>query len=410
MSDKEASVEVGKNLNGVIKIDAAQIHSHLDSMVRSTVEETLNKLLDEEADRLCNAGRYEHSDGRTDTRAGHYPRTFHAKVGPLNLKVPKLRKATFETAIIERYRRREASVEEALIEMYLAGVSVRRIEDITEALWGTKVSPATVSELNKKIYSQIEVWRNRPLQGSYAYIYLDGIYLKRSWGGEVRNIAVLVAVGVDQNGFREILGVCEGIKEDQESWRNFLRHLKQRGLSGVQLVISDKCLGLVETLGEFFSDARWQRCMVHFYRNVFSCVPNDKVKAVAGMLKAIHAQESRQAALEKAEAVAQKLVTMKLSKAAEVVREGIAETLSYYYFPREHWLRIRTNNMLERIMKEIRRRTRVVGSFPDGHSALMLVSARLRHIAGTKWSTACYLNMGRLRELKKVEEVEVMAG
>lgn len=410
MNDKEASVNVEKNLNGVIKIDAAQIHSHLDSMVRSTVEETLNKLLDEEADRLCNAGRYEHSDGRTDTRAGHYPRTYLATVGPLNLKIPKLRKTTFETAIIERYRRREASVEEALIEMYLAGVSVRRIEDITEALWGTKVSPATVSELNKKIYSQIEAWRNRPLQGSYAYVYLDGIYLKRSWGGEVRNIAVLVAVGVDQNGFREILGVCEGIKEDQESWRNFLRHLKQRGLTGVQLVISDKCLGLVETLGEFFSDARWQRCMVHFYRNVFSCVPTDKVKAVAGMLKAIHAQESRDAALEKAEAVAEKLVSMKLSKAAEVIREGIAETLSYYYFPREHWLRIRTNNMLERIMKEIRRRTRVVGSFPDGHSALMLVSARLRHIAGTKWSTACYLNMVRLRELKKVEEVEEMAG
>ena len=410
MSGKETSEELGKNLNGVIKIDSTQIHSHLDSMVRSTVEETLNKLLDEEADRLCNAGRYEHNESRTDSRAGHYRRKLHVKAGVVELNVPKLRKTTFETAIIERYRRREASVEEALIEMYLAGVSVRRVEDITEALWGTKVSPSTVSELNKKIYSQIELWRNRPLLGRYAYIYLDGIYLKRSWGGEVRNIAILVAVGVDSGGFREILGVCEGLKEDQESWRNFLRHLKQRGLAGVQLVISDKCLGLVETLGEFFADARWQRCMVHFYRNVFASVPTDKVKAVAGMLKAIHAQESRQAALEKAEAVAQKLVTMKLSKAAEVVREGIAETLSYYYFPREHWLRIRTNNMLERIMKEIRRRTRVVGSFPDGHSALMLVSARLRHIAGTKWSTACYLNMGRLRELKKVEEVDVMAG
>jgi len=410
MSDKEASVNVGKNLNGVIKIDSAQIHSHLDSMVLSTVEETLNKLLDEEADRLCNAGRYEHSDGRTDTRAGHYARKLHVKAGVVELHVPKLRKTTFETAIIERYRRREASVEEALIEMYLAGVSVRRVEDITEALWGTKVSPATVSELNKKIYSQIEAWRNRPLQGAYAYVYLDGIYLKRSWGGEVRNIAVLVAVGVDQNGFREILGVCEGIKEDQESWRNFLRYLKQRGLTGVQLVISDKCLGLVETLGEFFADPRWQRCMVHFYRNVFSCVPNDQAKAVAGMLKAIHAQESREAALEKAAIVVEKLVSMKLSKAASTLREGIAETLSYYYFPREHWLRIRTNNMLERIMKEIRRRTRVVGSFPDGNSALMLVSARLRHIAGTTWSTACYLNMGRLRELKKIEEVEGMAG
>ncbi|MHB9071275.1 MAG: IS256 family transposase, partial [Sedimentisphaerales bacterium] len=250
-------------------------------------------------------------------------------------------------------------------------------------------------------------WRNRHLTGKYAYIYLDGIYLKRSWGGEVRNIAVLVAVGVDEYGFREILGICEGIKEDQESWRNFLRHLKQRGLTGVQLVISDKCLGLVETLGEFFADARWQRCMVHFYRNVFSCVPNDKVKEVAGMLKAIHAQENRESALSKAAMVVERLESMRLGRAADVVREGISETLSYYYFPREHWLRIRTNNMLERIMKEIRRRTRVVGSFPDGNSALMLSAARLRHIAGTKWSSACYLNMKRLAEQAKVEEVAI---
>ena len=406
MNDKEASVNVGKNLNGVIKIEASQLHSHLDSMVRSTVEDMLNKLLDEEADQLCHAARYEHSEARSDTRAGHYPRTFHAKAGMLNLKIPKLRKTTFETAIIERYRRREASVEEALIEMYLAGVSVRRIEDITEALWGTKVSPGTVSELNKKIYAQIEQWRNRRLTESYAYVYLDGIYLKRSWGGEIRNIAVLVAVGVDAAGFREILGVCEGIKEDQESWRNFLRHLKERGLKGVQLVISDKCLGLVETLGEFFADARWQRCMVHFYRNVFSAVPHARVKEVAAMLKAIHAQEDRDAALSKATAVVERLESMRLSKAAQTVREGITETLSYYYFPQEHWIRIRTNNMLERIMKEIRRRTRVVGSFPDGQSALMLTAARLRHIAATKWSTACYLNMRRLQEQHRQEQAE----
>jgi putative transposase len=406
MDDKEVSAALEKNLNGVIKIDSAQIHSHIDSMVRSTVEEMLNKMLDEDADALCNAARYEHSDSRTDSRAGHYTRQLHAKTGVLNLKVPKLRKTTFETAIIERYRRREASVEEALIEMYLAGVSVRRVEDITEALWGTRVSSAAVSDLNKKIYAQIELWRNRPLTGNYAYVYLDGIYLKRSWGGEVRNIAVLVAIGVDECGFREILGICEGIKEDQESWRNFLRHLKQRGLTGVELVISDKCLGLVETLGEFFADARWQRCMVHFYRNVFTAVPNNKVKEVAGMLKALHAQEDRDAALVKASAVVERLESMKLSKAADIVREGIAETLSYYYFPREHWIRIRTNNMLERVMKEIRRRTRVVGSFPDGNSALMLAAARLRHIAGTKWSTSCYLNMNRLHEQKGQETLE----
>jgi transposase-like protein len=317
MMNNGTSVQSEKNLNGVIKIDAAQIHSYLDSMVRSTVEETLNKLLDQEADRLCNAERYQHSDDRTDTRAGHYNRKLHVKTELINLKMPKLRKATFETAIIERYRRREVSVEEALISMYLAGVSVRRVEDITEALWGTRVTPGTVSELNKKIYERIELWRNRPVAENYPYLYLDGMYLKRNWGGEVHNIAILVAVGVDKDGFRDIVGICEGTKEDKESWRNFLRHLKERGLNTVQLVVSDKCLGLVEILGEFFSDAKWQWCMVHFYRNVFTVVPSGKVKEVAGMLKAIHAQEDRDAALSKAAAVAEKLELIKLSKAAE---------------------------------------------------------------------------------------------
>jgi len=388
-------------LSKVIKIDEGKIYSHLDSVVRGTVEETLNKMLSEEADQLCNAERYQRSEARKDTRAGYYDRKLHVKAGVMNLKVPKLRKGTFETAIIERYRRRESSVEEAMIEMYLAGVSVRRVEDITEALWGTRVSPTTVSNLNKQIYERIELWRNRPITGRHAYIYLDGIYLKRSWGGEVRNVAILVAIGVNEDGFREVLGVCEGAKEDQESWRKFLRHLKGRGLTGVELVISDKALGLIEILGDFFPDSRWQRCMVHFYRNVFTVVPKGKVKEVAGMLKAIHAQENRSEALLKAESVAMKLESMKLSQAAATVREGIEETLSYYYFPQEHWRRIRTNNMLERLMREIRRRTRVVGCFPDGNSALMLAGARLRHVAASKWGTYRYLNMQHLAEQKK---------
>jgi len=252
--------------------------------------------------------------------------------------------------------------------------------------------------LNQKIYEQIETWRSRPIEGEHAYVYLDGIWLKRSWGGEIKNIAVLVAIGVRSDGHREILGVAEGAKEDTESWRNFLRHLKQRGLRGVRLVTSDKALGLVEALGEFYPDAAWQRCVVHFYRNVFTVVPKGKAKEVAAMLKAIHAQEDRAAAREKAVAVAAKLEAMRLGQAAEIVRNGMDETLSYMAFPREHWTRLRTNNVLERIMKEIRRRTRVVGAFPDGRSALMLVAARLRHIAGTRWGERCYLDMERLRE------------
>jgi transposase-like protein len=382
----------------VIRIDEEQVRGHVDQVVRATVEETLNSLLSAEADELCGAKRYERSPERLDTRAGHYNRKLMTKAGEVELKVPRLRSLPFETQIIERYRRRESSVEEALVEMYLAGVSVRRVEDITEALWGQRVSPSTVSALNQKIYEQIDAWRNRPIEGQYAYVFLDGIWLKRSWGGEVKNIAVLVAIGVREDGYREILGVVEGTKEDTESWRGFLRHLKQRGLAGVQLAISDKCLGLVEALAEFYPDAAWQRCAVHFYRNVFTSVPKSKVKDVAAMLKAIHAQEDRPAALDKAQAVVEKLEAMKLAKAAGVVREGVAETLSYMAFPREHWRSLRTNNMLERIMREIRRRTRVVGNFPDGTSALMLVAARLRHIAGTRWGARCYLDMTRLRE------------
>jgi putative transposase len=150
-------------LNKVIKINEAKIQSNLDTMVRDTVQQTLNGLLDAEADQLCNAKRYERTEQRTDQRAGHYSRKLHTKAGEVELKVPKLRQATFETAIIERYRRRESSVEEALIQMYLAGVSVRRVEDITQALWGTRVSAGTVSELNKKVYTRIEQWRNRRL-------------------------------------------------------------------------------------------------------------------------------------------------------------------------------------------------------------------------------------------------------
>jgi transposase-like protein len=398
MSKRKGNDEAGSSQGKIIQIDEAQIKGHLDDMVRGTVEEMLNGLLDAEAEQLVGAGRYERSAERQDTRAGHYERSFDMKVGRVKLQMPKLRKLSFETSIIERYKRRESSVEEALIEMYLAGVSVRRVEDITEALWGTRVSPGTVSNLNKKIYEQIESWRNRPLEGSYPFVYLDGIWLKRSWGGTVENVSVLVGIGVNEEGYREIIGVVEGAKEDRESWKNFLRHLKDRGLKGVQLVISDKCLGLVESISEFYPDAKWQRCVVHYYRNVFSLVPRGKVKEVAAMLKAIHGQEDRQAAQEKAIQVAARLEGMKLPAAAKLVRGGIEETLSYMTFPREYWRRIRTNNPMERIMREIRRRTRVVGCFPDGHSALMLVAARLRHIASSKWGSSVYLNMKRLYE------------
>jgi transposase-like protein len=285
--------------------------------------------------------------------------------------------------------------------MYLAGVSVRRVEDITEALWGTRVSSGTVSKLNQKVYQHIERWRTQPIEGEYAYVYLDGIVLKRSWGGEVKNVSVLAAIGVDQDGFRHVLGAAEGHKEDKTGWLGFLKYLKQRGLKGVRLMISDACLGLTEAIAEVFPDADWQRCAVHFYRNVFSHVPSTKVREVAAMLKAVHAQESREAAEIKASDVVAKLKTMKLKAAAELVENAIHETFTFYAYPPQHWIKLKTNNPMERLLKEARRRTKVVGAFPDGHSALMLVAARLRHVSATAWGTRKYMNMRLLEEMDK---------
>ena len=367
----------------IIQLNEDLIKNNLKDLVRNSVEETLNTLLDHEADELVRAGKYERTGDRKGYRSGHCDRNFGTTSGEVRLRVPKLKGIQFETAIIERYKRRECSVEEALIEMYLAGVSVRRVEDITELLWGTKVSSGTISHLNQKAYKHIEEWRQRPLTGEYPYVYVDGIYLKRCWGGEIQNVSVLVAIGVNKDGFREILGAAEGMKEDRESWLNFFTWLKGRGLAGVRLIIGDKCLGMLESIPVVFPEAKYQRCTVHFYRNVFTVTPKTKMKQVTLMLKAIHAQESKEAAQEKAVSIAAKLREMKLLSAAKKVEDSVGETLTYMDFPTEHWSRIRTNNLTERVNREIRRRTLAIGAFPDGNSALMLVCARLRHVAAS---------------------------
>lgn len=390
----------------IIQLNQEEIKSQLGELVRQSVEDTLNAMLDAEADQITRAHRYERTEKRLDTRAGHYNRKLATKAGEVTLRVPKLRSLPFETAIIERYKRREESVEEALIEMYLAGVSVRRVEDISEALWGAKVSPGTISNLNQKAYAQIEEWRSRRLEVEYPYVYLDGIYLKKNWGGTIENIAILVAIGVNSAGNREIIGAAEGGKEDKESWLKFLRSLKERGLAGVRLMVGDKCLGLVEAIKEVFPSTDYQRCIVHFMRNVFCNVPKTRGKEIGAKLKAIFAQEDRAACLRKAEEVIQFLRDNKMKSAANTLESGIQEALTYTNYPHEHWLKIRSNNGIERINREIRRRTNAVGCFPDGNSALMLVCARLRFVSASEWGVKTYLNMERLFELERDRKAE----
>ena len=199
--------------------------------------------------------------------------------------MPKLKGARFTTAAIERYRRREASVEEAMIEMYLAGVSTRRIEDVSEILWGSSVSAATVSNLNKRVFASVEKWRNRPLDRAYPHVYVNEIRLKRSWGGACGNVAVMIAIG------------AEGFTESSECWREFPSWLRSRGLHGVRMVVGDKASGMVGSIAEVFPEAAHQRCTAHFHRNVLARVPKPGRAAVAAMLKAIHAVEPREAAV-----------------------------------------------------------------------------------------------------------------
>ena len=254
----------------IVQLNEEVIKGQIKELVRGSVEETLNELLEQEAEQLTVAARYERNEARQGYRSGHYHRNLTTTSGDVTLHVPRLKGVSFETAIIERYRRRESSVEEALIEMHLAGVSARRVEDITEALLGSKVSPDTISELNKKAYVHIEDWRNRSLQGrKYPYVYVDGIYLRRNWGGEYENVAILVAIAVNEDGYREVLGTSEGMKEDKASWVNFFQWLKGRGLDGVKLIVGDKCLGMLETVGEVFPDAKYQRCTSTFTEMCF---------------------------------------------------------------------------------------------------------------------------------------------
>ena len=272
--------------DNIIQLNEDLIKHDLKDPVRSSVEETLNALLDKEADELVSAQKYERSGGRPGYRSGHYKRNFQTTAGKVELNVPRLKGVPFGTAITEHYRRRKSPVEAALTGMYPASVSLCRVENITEALWRTKVSPGTISSLNRKAYEHIGQWHSRPLSDDYPCVCAAGVYLKRSQS----------AIGVNSDGFWEIIGAAGGIKEDKESWRSFFVWLKERGLSGIRLIIGDKNPGILETIPEVFPDACCQRCTVHFCRNIFFVTPLNKIKAVAVMLKAAHTLESREAA------------------------------------------------------------------------------------------------------------------
>ena len=384
--------------NPIVSFDEQAVKDELRELARKTIEETINAMLDEEADQLIGAGPYERTNERAAYRAGRRQRLFTTTSGQLTLKMPKHKGMRFVTAVIERRKRCETSVDEAVIEMYLAGVSTRRIEDVGEILRGAGVSAGTVPNLDEKAFKSVDEWRCRPLTCEYPYVYVDSIYLKRSWGGSCGNVAVMVAIGANEDGHRGAIGCAEGFTESAECWRGFPSWPKPCGLRGVRMLTGGKAAGMAGSIAGVLPKAKCQRCTVHFYRNVLAKVPKSKRPRVTAMPKAVHAMESREAPAAEAEAVAADLESVRLKETAEVVRGGRAETLAYCAMPREHRRRIRANNAIERLNGEIRRRTRAVGTFPDGKSALMLVAARLKYVSDSEWGLRRYLGALLLKE------------
>jgi len=260
---------------------------------------------------------------------------------------------------------------------------------------------SAVSELNEEIFARTGARRNRPIGSERPRVCMDGDLAEAELWRRCQEQGGVGGDHVDQGGEREMLGVALGAKEDSESWTALPRHLKERGLRGVKLFASDKCLGLIEDLAEFYPEAGWQRCVVHFYRNARTMVPRGKGSAreAAATLEAIHGQDDREAARAKAAQVVAKLREMGLAEAADPLAAGVEERLNCFAFPSERWRSVRTSNPQVRVMREIRRRTRLVGAFPDGRSALTLVAARLRRVAASAWGKRRHLNMSRLREV-----------
>ncbi|MEW6568917.1 MAG: IS256 family transposase [Chloroflexota bacterium] len=333
-----------------------------------------------EAEQAIGAGRYERSENRRTYRNGHRQRAWETRVGEIPLRIPKLREGTYFPSLLEPRRRSEKALLAVVQSAYVQGVSTRKVDDLLRALGLTGIDRSKVSRICKELDEVVEAFRNRPLEGSYPYLWLDALYLKVRQDHRIVNQALIVAIGVRETGEREILGLALGPSEEYAFWMDFLRSLSRRGLHGVQLVTSDAHEGLKAAIQQVLAGATWQRCRVHFMRNVLAHIPKASKSVVAAALRTIFAQPDREAARQQLAEVVNAM-RPRWPKAAHVVAEGEDDVLAYMTFPEEHWTRIYSTNPLERVNKEIKRRTNVVGVFPDESSVIRLVGSVLMEIS-----------------------------
>lgn len=374
----------------------------MKEIVRSTIQD----VLEQEMTELIGAASSERNAARQGYRAGYYQRGLVTRMGKLELRVPRDRNGRFSTALFERYERSEKALVSALAEMYVQGVSTRKVKTITEELCGHEFSASAVSEINKRLDKQLTQFAKRSLDQAYPYLILDARYERVRENGVVGNQAVLIAIGVNWDGRREILGVELANRESRSSWKDFLVGLKKRGLYGTELVVSDSHEGLKKAIQEVVPEAVWQRCYVHFLRNALDKLPR---KADDDCLRELRWLYDRRNIEESKNDLGSWLVRWqdKYPRLCDWVEDEIHETLTFYRFPLQHHKHLKSTNMLERLNEEIKRRTHVARIFPNASSALRLIRAIAVERHESWLEEHRYLNMSLLKEQKKEQLLQI---
>jgi putative transposase len=369
-------------------------------LMKALMKEALQEVLEAEMSQFLGAGPSERTEERKGYRSGYYARNLVTRIGKLELRVPRDRNGEFSTALFERYGRSEKALVAALAEMYVQGVSTRKVKAITEELCGHSFSASAISNINKGLDAALARFAARQLDDPYPYVILDARYEKVREDGVIRSMAVQIAIGINWEGQRQVLGVELANRESQSSWKEFLLGLKERGLHGVEFVVSDDHAGLKKAIGEVLTEAAWQRCYVHFLRNALDYLPR---KADDDCLQELRWMYDRRDLQEANRDLAAWITKWqgKYPKLVDWVESNIGETLSFYRLPRAHHKHLKSTNMLERLNEEIRRRTRVVRIFPNSESCLRLVRALCVETHETWLEDNRYLNMTLLAEQKK---------
>lgn len=368
--------------------------------LKPLVQEVVQQVLEAEMAEAVEAERYERTGGRKSYRSGYYRRGLITRVGRLELRVPQDRNGRFSTELFARYQRSEQALVAALAEMYVQGVSTRKVKAVTEELCGHEFSASTISEINKGLDGKLAAFASRRLEEPYPYLIMDARYEKVREAGVIRSRAVLIAIGINWDGRREVLAVELANRESESSWRDFLLGLKGRGLSGVEFVVTDDHAGLRRAIQELLPEAAWQRCYVRFLRNALDYLPRKADDDCLTELRWLYDRKSLEEAHRDLAAWLKKWQG-KYPKLCDWVEANIEETLTFYRLPRQHHKHMKSTNMLERLNEEIKRRTHVVRIFPHEASCLRLIRALAAEIHEDWIEATRYLNMHMLKEHKK---------